>query len=144
MMRDKEKTIGNLIDKQKIAYVASMDETGFPNIKAMYAPRVREGIHTFYLTTNTSSLRVSQFRNNPKGSIYFCDQRFFRGVMLIGNFEVLEDQSSKDMIWREGDDMYYPLGVSDPDYCVLKFIAQQGRYYSKFHSEDFTIEAVGE
>ena len=80
------------------------------------------------------------FRENPKASIYFVDKRFFRGVSLIGTVEVLEDQESKRQIWLEGDTMYYPLGVDDPDYCVLKFTAIKGRYYSNFHSEDFTIE----
>jgi general stress protein 26 len=139
LMRDAQKTIGNLIDKQKTAYVGSVDTNGFPNLKAMFSPRKREGIRTFYFTTNTSSLRVAQFRANPKACLYFCDRRFFRGVMLKGTMEVLEDAEHKAMIWREGDDQYYPGGVADPDYCVLKFTALSGRYYSNFHSEDFAV-----
>ena len=27
------------------------------------------------------------------------------------------------MIWRDGDEQYYPGGVTDPNYCVLKFTA---------------------
>lgn len=53
--------------------------------------------------------------------------------------EVLEDAESKQLIWQEGDTMYYPQGVTDPDYCVLKFTAVRGRYYSNFHSEDFDV-----
>ena len=139
-MRDAEKTIGNIIEKQTTAFISSVDADGFPNMKAMLAPRKREGIRTFYFTTNTSSGRVGQYRNNPKACIYFCDRRFFRGVMLKGTMEVLEDSESKEMIWQPGDTMYYPLGVTDPDYCVLKFTAQSGRYYSNFKSEDFVIE----
>lgn len=139
MMRDVEKTIGNLIDKQGISYIASVSKDGFPNMKAMLPPRKRNGIREFYFTTNTSSMRVAQYRDNPNASIYFSDKRFFRGVMLIGKMEVLEDPASKEMIWREGDTMYYRKGVTDPDYCVLKFTAQSGRYYSNFHSEDFHI-----
>jgi general stress protein 26 len=30
-------------------------------------------------------------------------------------------------------------GVTDPDYCVLKFTARSGRYYSNFKSEDFDL-----
>ena len=136
-MKNPEQTIGNLIDKQKVSYIASVDDHGFPNMKAMLQPRKREGIKTFWFTTNTSSMRVSQYRENPKACIYFCDRRFFRGVMLRGTMEVLEDAQSKEMIWRFGDKMYYPEGVTDPDYCVLKFTAQTGRYYSNFKSEDF-------
>lgn len=138
-MRDAESTIGSLIDKQGVSFISSVDGDGFPNTKAMLPPRRREGIKTFYFTTNTSSMRVSQYRENPNACIYFCDRRFFRGVMLVGTMEVLEDSASKEMIWREGDTMYYPKGVTDPDYCVLKFTAEKGRYYSNFKSETFEI-----
>ena len=140
MMRNPKQTIGNLIDKQKTAFISSVDEEGYPNIKAMLPPREREGIRVFYFTTNTSSMRVGQYRNNPKACLYFCDKRFFRGVMLRGKMEVLEDRATKERIWRDGDTMYYAGGINDPDYCVLKFTAETGRYYCNFHSEDFQIE----
>lgn len=139
-MKNLEETISKLIDKQGVSFIGSIDDAGYPNMKAMLPPRQREGIKQFYFTTNTSSMRVRQYRDNPKACIYFCDQRYFRGVMLIGTMEVLETPDVKEKIWREGDTMYYPLGVTDPDYCVLRFTAQTGRYYSNFKSEDFTVE----
>ena len=138
-MRDVFQTIGNLIDKQSVSFISSVDGEGFPNTKAMLLPRLREGLRIFYLTTNTSSMRAAQYRQNPKACLYFCDKRYFRGVMLIGTVEVLKDDASKELIWREGDTLYYPQGVTDPDYCVLRFTASKGRYYSHFHSEDFEI-----
>lgn len=139
-MRDAHKTIGTMLDKQKVVYISSLDQDGFPNTKAMLAPRERQGISTIYFSTNTSSLRVSQFIQNPKACIYFSDVRFFRGAMLLCTVEVLTDSATKERIWREGDTMYYPLGVTDPDYCVLKCTVLRGRYYSNFKSEDFTVE----
>ena len=140
MMRDPEKTIGNLIDKQKIAFIASVDGDGFPNMKAMLSPRKRNGLREFWFSTNTSSMRVAQYRENSKASIYFYDKKlFYHGVQLRGTMEVLEDTASKEMIWERGDTMYYKEGVTDPDYCVLKFTAQDGRYYNKFKSEDFEV-----
>jgi len=140
-MRDHEKTIGNLIDKVTVSIISSVDEMGYPNTKAMLPPRKREGIKHIYFTTNTSSMRVKQYSENPKACIYFFDKRFFRGVMLKGTMEVLQDSKSKKMIWKDGDEMYYPKGVIDPDYCVLKFTAQDGRYYSNFKSENFNVES---
>ena len=139
-MKDAEKTVGTMLDKQSVAWIGSVSPDGFPNIKAMLRPRKRDGIRTIYFTTNTSSMRVGQFRENPKACVYVCDSRFFRGAMLTGTMEVLEDSESREMIWREGDTMYYPAGVTDPDYCVLKFTAVKGRYYSNFKNEDFSIE----
>ena len=40
--------------------------------------------------------------------------------------EVLEDSQSKEMIWQEGDTYVLPGGVTDPDYCVLRFTAERG------------------
>lgn len=139
VMRDAMKTIGNLIEKQNTSYLSSIDENGFPNTKAMLPPRIMEGIKTFYFTTNTSSRRVSQFRKNNKACLYFCDRRFYRGVMLKGTVEVLENQEIKDRVWRDGDTMYYPLGVTDPDYSVLKVTVTNGRYYCNGKSEDFDV-----
>lgn len=131
----------NFIAKQKTAFVASVDEDGFPNIKAMFTPRKVEG-NSFYFTTNTSSLRATQFMKNPKASIYFYNRGRFRyeGVMLTGTMEVLQDAKIKEEIWRTGDTMYYREGVTDPDYCVLKFTAEKGRHYCDLRTEDFTIE----
>ncbi len=55
------------------------------------------------------------------------------------NNRSLTDQAAK--INLMGDTMYYKEGVTDPtDYCVLKFTAFSGRYYSGFKSEDFSVE----
>jgi general stress protein 26 len=105
----------------------------------MLKPREREGIRVFWFSTNTSSNKVKFFRNNPKASIYFVDKRFFRGISLVGTVEVLETADAKERIWQEGDTMYYREGVTDPDYCVLRFTATKGRFYSNFKSEDFNI-----
>jgi general stress protein 26 len=135
-----KKTIEKLIDGIGVSIISSVDEEGFPNTKAMLPPRKREDISTFYFTTNTSSMRVKQFRSNNKACLYFFDKRFFRGIMLLGKIEVLTDQKSKDMIWQDGDTMYYPLGVTDPDYCVLKFSAGKMRIYQNFKSETIDIK----
>ena len=132
--------IAQMADKQPIAYISSVDQEGFPWTKAMLKPRKREGIKTFFFTTNTFSIRVAQYKANPKASIYFCDAKGFKGMMLRGTMEVLTDAKSKEMIWRDGDEQYYPGGVIDPNYCVLKFTATDGRFYSDFYPRSFVIE----
>lgn len=138
-MRDAEKTVGNLIDKATLTQICYIDNDGYPITKAMLKPREREGIKVFWFTTNTSSNKVKFFKENPKASIYFVDKRFFRGISLIGTVEVLETAEAKERIWQDGDTLYYHEGVTDPDYCVLRFTAIKGRMYSNFQSEDFNI-----
>ena len=133
--------IASFIKKQKTANLASIDKNGFPNQKAMLKPRKIEGEKEFYFSTNTSSMRVAQYRDNPKASIYFFHKGLikYEGVMLIGNMEVLEEAAIKEELWQIGDKIFYPKGVTDPDYCVLKFTAISGRFYSYYGSENFII-----
>ena len=138
-MRDAEKTIGNMADKAGNCFISYVDGEGFPVTKAMLKPRQREGIRTFWFSTNTSSNKVKCFRDNPKASIYFMDRRYFRGVSLSGTVEVLEDPEVKERLWLEGDTLFYKAGVTDPDYCLLKFTAGKGRDYSHMNAWDVLI-----
>lgn len=138
-MRNPEETIGKMIDKASVSFLSYVDDEGFPITKAMLRPRERNGIKEIWFSTNTSSNKVRFFKENNKASVYFVDRRFFRGVSLVGTVEVLETPEAKERLWQVGDKMYYKKGVTDPDYCVLKFTAVKGRYYSNFKSEDFEI-----
>lgn len=108
----------------------------------MLKPRKRLGLREFYFSTNTSSAKVQQYRNNPKASIYFYHKGLIKysGVMLKGEMVVLTDQETKNLIWQPGDTMYYKKGVTDPDYCVLKFTATSGKYYCNLRTEKFNIQ----
>lgn len=131
----------SFINKRKISFIGSIDENGFPNIKAMLKPRQHNGLKEFYFSTNTSALRTRQYLRNPHASIYFYRKGLikYEGVMLVGKMEVLTDQETKDKLWRKGDSLFYKGGKTDPDYCVLKFTAKTGRYYCDLKSESFDI-----
>ena len=132
--------IVKMADTLPITFVSSIDEEGFPCVKAMFSLQVRKGIKTFYFSTNTFSLRVAHYKTNPKASIYFCDAEGIKGMMLRGTMEVLTDAASKEMIWCDGDEQYYPGGVTDPNFCVLKFTATDGRFYNDSCPGSFVIE----
>lgn len=136
------KKIEKFIDRQKVSFICSVDNENYPNVKAMLKPRKRNGIKEFYFSTNTSSMRVNQYINNPNAAVYFYRKGLvkYTGVMLRGKMEVLTDEETKNMIWKRGDTIYYKKGVADPDYCVLKFTAQSGRYYCDLKTESFDIK----
>ena len=87
-------------------------------------------------------MRVRQYQENPNASIYFYHKGLVKyvGVMLKGKMEVLTDQEIKNKLWRKGDTMFYKNGVTDSDYCVLKFTAISGRYYCDLKTESFEIK----
>ena len=133
--------IEKFIDKQKVSFICSIDNEGYPNVKAMLKPRKRTGLKIFYFSTNTSSMRVKQYLDNPNACIYFYHKGLIKyiGVMLKGKMEVLTDQEFKNMIWKRFDKMFYKEGVTDPDYCVLKFTPISGRYYKDLKTESFDV-----
>lgn len=130
-----------LIRRQRVAFIASIDKKGFPNQKAMLRPRKRNDLKEFYFQTSLSSMRVTQYRDNPRASIYFYHKGIikYEGIMLTGTMEILEDAIIKRELWHNGDIRFYPDGVSSTDYCILKFTAQEGRYYCNMKSESFSI-----
>lgn len=61
----------------------------------------------------------------------------YQGVSVTGEMQVCTDRATKDEIRRFGDVLYYKQGVTDPDYCVLKFTGKTAEYYC-----DFKIETI--
>ncbi len=139
---DKETAIEQalaLADRSGIVMLGTNGDNGFPNIKAMLKME-NEGLKTVWMGTNTSSRRVGQLRHDPRASLYFIDMEKWMGVMLVGEVELLQDAASRQRLWREGFEKYYPLGVNDPDYTVLRFTARWGNYYHGLANVTFDVE----
>lgn len=130
--------IFNFVAEQKTAFIASVDGQGYPVIRAMLAPRKIDG-NDIYFSTNTSSNKIKQFSANGKACVYFYKRgRFkYQGLSIIGEMQICTDQPTKDMIWKFGDSLFYKQGVTDPDYCVLKFTCKSAEYYCDFKIEKF-------
>ncbi|BFH62558.1 hypothetical protein PAJ34TS1_31500 [Paenibacillus azoreducens] len=62
--------------------------------------------------------------------------------MLIGEMNVCLDRESKEMLWAEDDEKYYPLGVNDPDYCVFEFTAKTCNHYFNLEKHIFKIKEL--
>lgn len=130
----------DLVARSETCLLGSIDKNGFPAIRALLAPRKRDGMKNFHFTTNTSSQHVAEFLICDKASVYFYDPNLFQGLLLRGTMRSTTDQAVRDMIWRDGDNIYYTLGPTDPDYSVMLFTAENGRWYEDFKKTDFPIQ----
>ena len=128
----------SLANRSSIAMLGTNGDDGYPNIKAMLKIE-NEDMKIVWFSTNTSSKRVAQLNRDSKACVYFVDFDQFKGLMLVGNVEVLQDIESKKRLWSEGSERYYPLGVTDPDYSVLRFTAQWGNYYHALSNVTFGL-----
>jgi general stress protein 26 len=122
-----------LMETADAAYFSTIDQSGFPDTRAMLNLRNLKQYPTLvqffshhqedllvYFSTNTSSEKVRQITENSAGSVYFCKPKKFQGIMLSGSVEVVSDVDIKQALWQDGWTMYYPGGVEDPDYAVLR------------------------
>ena len=73
MNKQMKKEICSLVENVKNVYVSSVDENGYPNTKAMFSMQ-RDGMGVHYFSSNLSSKRAAQFKQNPKACIYYCDK----------------------------------------------------------------------
>ncbi|TCL61199.1 general stress protein 26 [Kineothrix alysoides] len=141
MEKEIKSEICKLRNNACVAYIGSVNDDGFPQIKGMLVLE-HSSIKTHYFSTNTSSKRAKQFLNNPKASVYYCDDTMneYKGALFTGTMEVCTDHDTKAFLWRDGFEIYYPKGIDDEDYCVFKFTAEAVNYYHGLNNTTLSIE----
>jgi len=136
-------------------YFATVDSTvdnGFPFIRCMFnwrcASRFPSLVPLFrghgedllvYLGANTSSVKVRQLRGNGRAAVYYCQPERFRGLLLQGVVESVDDAAFKKTVWQPGWEMYYPQGPADPDFAVLRLVPVRARGWWEGGPFDITI-----
>lgn len=128
-----------LLESSRHCLVGTNAEDGFPNIKTM-RNRKHEGLKTIWFKTDTFSMRVQQLKKDNKACVYCLDANSSRGLMLLGHIEILHDLESKKMIWIKGEEKYNPLGVDDPEWCVLRFTATRANVVDAMQNKSLTFE----
>jgi len=127
-----------LVSRSEIAMLGTNGDDGYPNIKAMINMEY-EGLKTVWFSTNTSSRRVGRLLQDSRACVYYVDFDQWMGLMLVGTIEMLQDMEWRQRLWRPGFERYYPLGVTDPDYSVLRFTAQWGDFYHALSNVTFDV-----
>ena len=120
--------IQNLIDRSLFADLGYLDVDGRPAIRRVFCVWHR-GVSAHLISTNTSSRHAQRLAAHPDACLYFADSETFEGVCLTGRAVPTRDAALRRLLWNDGDEKYYPLGVDDPDYCVIEFIADRADAY---------------
>jgi general stress protein 26 len=123
----------DLMKRAPVAYLATVDADGLPQVRAVenlrctkkfphpseMISRLEEDPLISYLSINTSSNKLRQVGINPVVALYYCVPDEYKGVMLRGKAEVLDDLEFKKTIWVKGWEQYYPKGYDDQDFTIL-------------------------
>jgi len=128
-----------VINTASLGYAGAVDEKGFPTIKAMsWNKKFYEAPGTFYFASNHGSMRAQLWKKNPKATLYFS--KGFKGVMLWGKMEVMDTPELRAKLWTPISSFIYKNGGrEDPDYCILRFTAERGRYYEGLSTHNFEL-----
>lgn len=108
----------NLLNECPNISLASINEKGYPRV-CVVSQLGNEGHTVIYLSTGTDSRKVEDFKSNPKASISYHNGG--DSVSLTGNISIVEDMDKKQELWQDWLINHFPEGVSDPNYCLLKF-----------------------
>ena len=120
--------IMNLVNRSLFGVIGYTDELGRQNIRKVFCVW-HKGLGRHLISTNTSSVHVQSLKKNSDACLYFSDDSKFEGLCLYGRFVLHFESEYRELLWNNGDEKYYPKGVTDDDYCVLEFIAEGGRFY---------------
>lgn len=127
--------IYEFIARQKTSLISSVDEEGYPATRALIQPVLIDG-NDIYFATYTSSRKVRHYRSNPKACVYFYEKgRNFQGAEIKGTMEVCTDAETKQRFWKPFFNRFYRKGVTDPDYCILKFTGFEAQWFSSQRTE---------
>ena len=138
MIRNPEQTIGKLADNVSYGLCSFIDEQGYPETLTVPQPLRRSGIRSFWFEIDPAAIALTPFAGSRQASLYFMDQRFYRGVCLKG-WLMLCGQQEAAFEAAEGNEKETTETTELEKRVILKFTAESGRYYSHFQSSDFPV-----
>ncbi len=133
-----------LVERSRIAFLGTIGGEGGPEIKAVECAD-HDGLEAIWISTNTSSEHVGQLEKDPRASVYFAyhDSIPWQGLLLSGRVEIRRDSEARERLWEDGWEKFYPKGVTDPDYTVLRFVPSWGKYWQFGVKARFELSAGG-
>ncbi|MFX0037394.1 MAG: pyridoxamine 5'-phosphate oxidase family protein [Candidatus Hermodarchaeota archaeon] len=140
----------DLMETSKAAYLTTIDSEGYPITRAMFNLRNKEKFPEFfgffngldnefeiYISTNTASSKTGHIKKNPKICVYYCNPEDFKGVMFGGEVEIIDDMNIKKKLWLDWWTRYYPEGLEDPDYTLLRLKPKVAQFYYRLQKVQF-------
>jgi general stress protein 26 len=111
-----------ILKEAETAVIALIDEEGFPRASTISSLKT-EGIGHVWFSTGLSSGKARCIRINNKAGLCYCNGG--NNVTLMGIIEILTDPEIKKELWSDWFIEHFPGGISDPNYCILKFSTEK-------------------
>lgn len=120
-IKEIEAKASQLLEKCIVLALASINEKGYPRICTVSKVKANDFKDIYFVTSKRSHLsgKATHFENNSKASV--CYTLEGDSVTLIGNIEFIEDKALQAQLWNESDRNFFPRGIDDPKFRLLKF-----------------------
>jgi len=105
-----------------------LDHEGYPTTSTLSISKA-DGIRQITFGGQLDSNKAKRAKENSRASVCIFDDDYENGsyynITLVGDIEVVTDIETKKDTWYPGLEEYFPDGVDDPNYCVLKFTTKR-------------------
>jgi len=121
-----------------------IDENGCPSVSAISLLNP-ENISELYFAATMDSNKVKRLQKNNQASINCYTS--MNNITLVGETEIFSDQETKSKYWSAWQDWLalgqdvYPGGVSDPNYCFVKFTTKRVALWIDEAGAEFALDS---
>jgi general stress protein 26 len=122
-----------------VAYVSVVDSEGYPSV-ATRSNIKPDGISSCYFSTGTNDNMAIRIKGNNKGGV--CFRKDGDNVSLVGEFEIIDDMETNRDLWVDWFIDYFPEGVEDPNYCIVRFKTKRISLWIDYEYEQFNISDI--
>jgi general stress protein 26 len=110
------------IENVKYCALITIDSTGYPHARTM-DPFQPDEKWIVWLATNPKSRKVNEIRNNQKVTLYYTGNKGVGYVSIIGTARIVNDQSKKDSLWKDGWSRFYKNRKED--YLLIQVVPKR-------------------
>ena len=133
------KHVEALVERSENAFITVIDGNQFPVVKIVNAPRKRDGVKTLYFTTPHHSKSVAEYAANDKASVYFVDKGRFQTALFVDHMTLETDDTIRKELFEDEQAKIFSKGKDLNDYAVLKFVADNVRFFSNLETTDIAL-----
>ena len=138
MEQSLEQRIAQMLERCEDLILASTDGEGFPRPVPMCKIH-SAGINEIWVSTGANSVKVAQFRKNPKAGLCYFEKG--RSMVMTGHVEIICDDEKRKELWEEWMYLHYPQGPTDPNFVLLCFIDSSATIW---YEGEFVHEVIAE
>ena len=113
------KTADSIMQSAYYTTLITLDAKNQPRARVV-EPFLPKKNYVIWIATNPKTRKAKQIKRNSKATLHYFDKNKLAYVSLMGNAFLVNDDTSKETIWKEGWERFYPN--KKLDYLLIKFI----------------------